>query len=327
MPLFELGYRRYEGARTNPRMRWLSITRMGVTIAWRSKILRRLVFFAYAPLLYFGPIFWIIGQATDPTKSGERTFASEMAQEIVGRTLFQQLRDDPGNVRSAVWAIVFAFFICGFQIVLAAISGPPLIANDMRSRAFLIYFARPVSQWDYVLGKAGTMACLLGMVTLGPSLSLYALSIVFSPSLTTIVHTLPVLLAIVLASLVVIAPATVVILWLSSLARQPRFAALAWAVICGFGIVAHHALANTRGLREATWTFLLSLPETVRAVQLAVFDVPGRLARVDGSERVTDVVESLITTESAPLGALFLVLVCAALLALLHRRVSAPTRI
>ena len=333
MPLFELGYRSYEGERTNPRMRWLSITRMGVTIAWRSKILRRLVFFAYAPLLYFAPLFWAIGKATDPTEAQNQTIVSEMLKEFIGRELFLQLKDDPGNVRSAVWASVFAFFVCGIQFLLAAIvaaiSGPPLIANDMRSRSFLIYFSRPVSQWDYLLGKVGTMAVLLAMVTLGPSLSLYALSIVASPSLTTIAHTLPVAFDIVLASLVVIVPTTLVILWLSSMVRQPRFAALAWAVICGFGILAHQALANTRGLRDASWSFLLSLPATVRAVQLAVFDVPGRLARVEGSERVSDVIQefNLRSDESTLLGGAFLVVLCGVLVMLLRRRIGAPTKI
>ena len=81
------------------------------------------------------------------------------------------------------------------------------MANDLRSQAFLIYFARPVSRLDYVIGKAGVLVGLLGAVTLLPSLMLYVLSILFSPSLDTIIQTAPVAGSLVLASLGTIVPA------------------------------------------------------------------------------------------------------------------------
>ena len=85
--------------------------------------------------------------------------------------------------------------------LVAAVAGPPLVANDLRTRTFLIYFARPVSRLDYVIGKTGVLVVLLALVTLLPSLMLYILSILFSPSLGTVVQTLPVAGTIVLASL------------------------------------------------------------------------------------------------------------------------------
>ena len=66
MPLFHIGYRRYEGERTPHALRWWPITRTGVAIAWRSKLLRRLVFVSFLPFLYFGWVFFVIGRVTDP---------------------------------------------------------------------------------------------------------------------------------------------------------------------------------------------------------------------------------------------------------------------
>ena len=64
MPLFQIGYRRYEGKRTPHLLRWWPITRTGVSIAWRSKLLRRLVFVSFLPFLYFGWVFFVIGRIT-----------------------------------------------------------------------------------------------------------------------------------------------------------------------------------------------------------------------------------------------------------------------
>ena len=66
MPLFQIGYRRYEGERTPHTLRWWPITRTGLAIAWRSKLLRRLVFVSFLPFLYFGWIFFIIGAHDRP---------------------------------------------------------------------------------------------------------------------------------------------------------------------------------------------------------------------------------------------------------------------
>ncbi|MFT5153791.1 MAG: ABC-2 type transport system permease protein, partial [Planctomycetota bacterium] len=175
MPLFQIGYRRYEGERTSHAMRWRPITRTGLAIAWRSKLLRRLVFVSFLPFLYFGWVFFIIGRITDPGTDPTTPFY-EIAREILGHRLVNQLHEDPAAIRSAVWTMVFGYFGTYFQLwmagLVAAIVGPPLVANDLRTRAFLIYFARPVSRLDYVIGKAGVLVVLLGAVTLLPSLVL-----------------------------------------------------------------------------------------------------------------------------------------------------------
>jgi hypothetical protein len=330
MPLFEIGYRRYEGRRTSARLRWWPIARSGVTIAWRSKLLRRLVLVAYLPILYFGPVFFAIGRITDPETDLSRGPWRAIAEGVLTGPVVAQLRDDPTAVRTAVWALVFTTFASSVQLALAAlvaaVVGPVLISQDLRSKAFLLYFSRPISSVDYLLGKAGTLAGLLATVTLLPCLLLYALSIAFSPSLETVAHTFPVLLDVVLASLAVVVPATLVMLVLSSLTRQARFATVAWAVVCAFGVMFHQVIRATRGLGEASWPRLLSLGETVRAAQLAAFDVEGRFREVPGAG-LASVARGLAADAGGDEAALFLVLLSVACTLFLLRRVSAPTRI
>lgn len=330
MPLFEIGYRRYEGRRTSPRMRWWPITRGGLIIAWRSKLLRWLVVSAYLPLLYLGLVFFALARITDPSTELPAGFLRGLAESTLGRMLVERLHSDPTAIRTAVWAVIFTGFCSTFQLMLAAlvaaVAGPPAISQDLRSRAFLLYFSRPVSSTDYLLGKAGTLAVLIGMVTLVPSLLAYLLSIAFSPSLETVRHTAPVLIDLVLSSVYVIVPTTLVVLLFSSLTKQARFATAAWAILLSFGVMFHHAIGAARNMNQADWPRLLSLAETVREAQLAVFDLGGRMAAVPGLG-LTSVPRAFAVGPGGAQAQLFLAGLSLVCVLLLLRRVGAPTRI
>jgi len=41
----------------------------------------------------------------------------------------------------------------------------PLIAQDVRSRAFLLYFSRPLTRMEYILGKAAIVSTYVVMIT------------------------------------------------------------------------------------------------------------------------------------------------------------------
>jgi hypothetical protein len=81
MPVHELGYRHWEGERRPPALRWIAISRAGIEIAFRSKILRRLAFFAWTPVLVFGLFFYGVGVATElPKDLRKRTGAPDIAR-------------------------------------------------------------------------------------------------------------------------------------------------------------------------------------------------------------------------------------------------------
>ncbi len=330
MPLFEIGYRRYEGQRTSHAMRWWPITRTGLDIARRSKLLRWLVLVSFVPFLYFAWVFFVIGRITEPGADPTSTLY-DIARDFMGDRIVNQLHEDPAAIRSAVWTVVFGYFGSFFQLwiaaLVAAVAGPALVADDLRTKAFLIYFARPISRLDYVIGKAGVLVVLLASVTLLPSLMLYTLSILFSPSLDTLAQTLPVLGSIVLASLGTIVPVSLVVLALSSLTRRSRFATIAWLVVCFFGPMAHTVLQQTRDLRDNGWTFLLSLPHTVRTYQLGLYDVQGKTERLAMDSDISQLTEFLSASDSPLRAGIWLGALSVVCVLILLRRVDAPTRI
>lgn len=330
MPLFQMGYRRYEGQRTPHWSRWWPITRTGFAIAWRSKLLRRLVYVSFLPLMYFGWAFFAIGKITDPGTDPNAPFF-EVARAFFGSEVIDQLHEDPTQIRAGVWAILFATFGKVWQLVhvalVAAVVGPPLIANDLRSKAFLVYFARPVSRLDYIIGKACVLVGVLLLVTLVPSLALYAMSILFSPSFDTISQTLPVAIDLVIANVGTAVVMSLFLLTLSSLTRQARFATILWFGVWVFGLLTHLILSETRGLRDNTWTFLLSPFHALRAFQLGQYDIEERTSGIQFSG-VIDVFAGWLSTSDSPArAALWLAFISIVCVFTLFRRVDAPTRI
>jgi ABC-2 type transport system permease protein len=72
----------------------------------------------------------------------------------------------------------FFFYFVRVQGVLAfiltAFTGPGLISSDLANGALPLYFCRPFSRAEYVLGKASVLGILLSQITWIPGLILFA---------------------------------------------------------------------------------------------------------------------------------------------------------
>jgi len=283
MPIAELGYRPWEGARTGVLRRSLAITRSEVAIALlSSKLLRRFLIFAWVPILYFCPFFLAIGYVANPENDLDGGgLLTALATEFLPRDAIARLRANPGDFLPGIWAIAFYFFFTYTQSFLAmiavAIAGPPLIAKDLRSKAFLVYFSKPIRPWQYLLGKLGTVAFFVFSLTLFPALVLWVVGIALSPDLGTGLATFPILLRIVASSLMIAIPVALVVLALSSLTKDRRIATFAWLAVWIFGEIAFRVLTTGPGARNGfeppPWASLLSLRELTTRVTSGIFEV------------------------------------------------------
>ncbi len=90
------------------------------------------------------------------------------------------LKSFGGNFASAL-TIDAKFFLtyCGFQFGLAyllvAFLGPTLVSPDVVNNAMPLYFCRPFSRTEYVVGKVSVLVYLLSIITWVPGLILFAL--------------------------------------------------------------------------------------------------------------------------------------------------------
>ncbi len=265
MTMHDLGYRNWDADAPHQRFSWLAISRYGARLAWKSQWLKRIIYLAFMP--FFGllasvfvyeqvsnwpqlyPALFAIVETLeesqqDPIEESQQGPRPGLVEEDIPTARF-----DPSNIpdaeeyvqdyvdehRSTIWRIGFYTFFRRSQgilmVLLVGMIAPGLISRDMQSRAFLLYFSRPITPFQYLLGKATTVWIFLLAVTTLPALVVYLVGILFSPGLGVILNTWDIPLRILLATAVLTIPTTMLALCLSSLVNESRYARFAWFAI------------------------------------------------------------------------------------------------
>ncbi|MFN5947494.1 MAG: hypothetical protein ACK43N_03240, partial [Pirellulaceae bacterium] len=90
------------------------------------------------------------------------------------------------TVRHSVWSFLLLTMLRNTQaflmVILVGIVAPPLISQDLRTRAYLIYFSRPIDRWEYILGKFGVVGFFLLLISTGPARLGFFVGVLLSPS-------------------------------------------------------------------------------------------------------------------------------------------------
>lgn len=245
MPIHDLGYRSWDGTPSPHVMRWAVIAQTGIKLAWRSSWLRRLLLLSWLPVVGMGVM--LFGYETWVTDPFERQrVVSALERSPFGAGLDIDLSDEAAATHALwSWALLTLFRypqLVAMLFVVGLIS-PTLIARDMQSRAFLLYFSRPIERADYLLGKSMVVWFFLAMITTLPALALYALAVSLSPDLSVIKYTWDLPFRILGASLWLVLPTTAIALCLSSMTTESRYAAFAWIALWVLGVVAYGILA------------------------------------------------------------------------------------
>lgn len=166
-----------------------------------------------------------------------------------------------------------------YSLLLAAVVGAPLIAEDRRAHALPLYFSRPIGHVDYVVGKLLTLVFYLGLFFFLPPITIYLLDIGFTDEEGAAVARLPVMLNALLPAAVAVITLGSVALGASSLSRRTNYAALLF-----FGVM---VVAGGLALFVARRIFhdpdLLALSPWVAARRIAIemLPVPRQMARED----------------------------------------------
>lgn len=272
MPIHNLGYREWEGERLSGNSRWSVIAGIGIRRAWQSQWLRRIAFIVWAPPLVYGILIFMFEQAL----ASPGTFTDQAFRSVVRLLLpmeasaaldvaFNSLNTASSEqlmtvIRPVVWKSVLLQLqrsqTIGMVIVVGLVA-PPLISQDVRSRAFLLYFSRPLTRLQYIGGKSATVAAFLLLTCTLPQILLYLFAVLLSPDVSVIAYTWDLPLRAILASATVIIPITLLALTLSSLTIETRFATFGWFTIWIFGLASYIVVYNVN--RGDTSTILLRL--------------------------------------------------------------------
>ena len=324
MAVNSLGYRKWSGKLAWPGMRIVVIATTGIRRAWQSSWLRRLLFLSWLPAIWFAVGFFLYEKSIEFPEmiEGLAPFLRNSVQNPQMAEVLDLIETgNPGDARHGVWAwLLQSFFRYPQGVVMALVVGliaPPLVSQDIRSRAFLLYFSRPMGRAEYMLGKLITVWAYLAMISMFPALVLYVMGVLLSPEVGVVAATWDLPLRIIGATMVLSIPTASLALCLSSLTQESRTAAFAWFAILILGWVTFGVLSTVEGIDqlaneeftsfngESVWSHF-SLYHTLGRVQSWLF----------GFLKFRDVFTS----------ALILIVITLVSSGVLLRRVTAPMR-
>lgn len=281
-----------------------------------------MLLFAWLPALWFAVGFFVWEQSILFSQYREMLvpFLNGMPEaDWLGQFMRSVNQSHPEEARHQVWAWLLQSFFRypqGFLMVLVVgLIAPALISQDIRSRAFLLYFSRPLTRLQYMLGKSATIWTYLLLISTAPALCLYLLGILLSPKLEVVQATWDLPLRILAASAVLIIPTASLALCFSSLTQETRYATFAWFAIWVLGWFSYTLMASAEAFGQVQrnhvqhvpsgWSYL-SLYHTLGRVQSWIF----------GFSPFSD----------AALSAAILVVITIVANLFLLRRISAPMR-
>jgi ABC-type transport system involved in multi-copper enzyme maturation permease subunit len=162
----------------------------------------------------------MVNSRSDPIVAGNYYSVIQLSHtkksDLTGSIMFDQVMS-----LEALWTLL-----------LAAVIGSKMIATDLNEKSYNLYFARPLSKRDYLIGKFGTVGIILSLVTLVPNLITYSLLLLLTKNTSTyFVDHLWVWGAIFGYGLVVVFTFTTLSLAFSSMTSRRFYAAAALVVI------------------------------------------------------------------------------------------------
>lgn len=253
MPVYEASYRSWEGRGGR---------RAGKKLAIAGTMIRRVF---RIRLVKFFVLVTVIGAS----------FMSSLILYLRHEELMQQLN------RTGVLANVnFLHFVNrGFlqsgipiAMILAALAGAPLIAEDRRARSLALYFSRPITHTDYVVGKFLAVAFFLALLLVTPPLLMYLTDASLAKAPGAFQEGFPSFLTSLVVPGAAVALFSAMSLGASAVSRRPPYAAflVLGAVFLSSGL--GHALAR-EVFHDGRW-FLLSPTQALQRIAAEVMPVP-----------------------------------------------------
>ena len=223
MPLYDLSYRRFEGPRTSRFRRSFALARSAASLLLRRRSFLLLLAVCWIPAVVRAAQIYVARQF--PQAPEFFTITPETWREFLG----QQVRFLP-------------------VVLVSLASGASAIASDFASGAFTIYLSKPISRFDYLLGKAVPVAGAVSAVTLAPALALLLLHLSLAPDFELLSKAPWLPLAVTAYSLFLALYFTLSVLAVSSLCRSGRVAGAGFAaLVFGSEIVARTATSRVFG--------------------------------------------------------------------------------
>jgi len=245
MPIHDQGYRRYGGGKDARGQAWLVIARAGIKTMVAKRLFLALLLASWIPFL------WQCIRVYLTTNFGQLAVLATTAQTF---REFLEVQE--------IWVFFITIFV-----------GAGLIASDRRANALQIYLSKPLTRFEYVAGKAGTLAVFLLAVTWVPAMLLLIVQCLFAGSFAFVREHLFLLPAITVYAFLQVMLATFSMLALSSLTKSARFVGIMYAGLIFF---TDAVFAMLKFMVKASSASLVSPTQNLAQLGDVIFRVPPR---------------------------------------------------
>lgn len=254
MAVYERRYRPYEGALTKAWSRFTVLPRYAYESIFESKLLLVVLVLSVVP--------WLLNAIAVYVPHNSRLLQRFPDILPIIEQMFQGF--GPGFFLNAlVWQFAFAF-------LLNFLLGPSIISADLRNNGLPLYFARPFSRTEYVLGKTAVLLFIMSVVSWIPVLLLYLIKAYFA-GFDWIKQDPQIPFAIVLSSLIGIGVTCLITLSISAYVKWKPVARLMLLIV--FLVFAFFAtLVN--GILNTSYGSVINLFAMWRRIMLSLFGIP-----------------------------------------------------
>ena len=223
MPVDQATYRGYDGVRAAGKRAAMAIAGTMIRKMRRGRIVKIFVFI----------LPWMVCLLSVVVLSFWYTNKDQIPQFFRGENLLRLLNRQVQDVAAP------------FALLVAALVGGPLIAEDRRAKALPLYFSRPITHFDYVLGKMYALFFFLGTMMLLPPILMFLVEVSLNPKEGVFAEQLPTLFHSLVPSAARMVSLSAVVLGVSALAKRTNH-----AVLLFFGIIIPAQAAATIFARQ-----------------------------------------------------------------------------
>ena len=272
-------YERWSGHLRSGPSSWLAIVTTGIRLAFRLTAVRLLILGMF---LSFGVFTCIVFYVLSLLEMLVGNTENSVAYSFITGLLHVDLSGvaQIADFREVLWRTIFMFIIriqLFAVLIIVARVGPGLIADDIKSRALPIYFARPVRPITYLTGKWMVVAAFIGLVILAPNLLALTGGTLLTGGLKAsepMSGTLFLGLRLLVVGLGVMLCGGALSLMLSSLSSDKRYVAVGWLAICLVPIALQSILHDRLPAATTTgWLGSVSLSGNVLVLTEWVMDL------------------------------------------------------
>jgi len=153
--VYKRTYKVYQGAMTPAWSRFAVLSRYSLSALFDTRLFTAYFVICFLPILIGTAYIYIVH--------------SQTAQYLLN------VRLNGAFGINNLWFATFLQIQTGMGFFMVAWAAPGMITRDFANQALQLYFSRPLSRAEYILGKAAVLATLLSCITWIPGLLLFGL--------------------------------------------------------------------------------------------------------------------------------------------------------